>query len=233
LDSFPEWSGIGKTVHPSPLREQIIASLDTSFYRVNNKAQELEHSIEGLIPFLQYSNPEIRITPIMVTAMQFERMSMIASKLGSVISAYIKSRNLVLGRDIFFLISADANHYGQDFQNAPFGEDSAAHTMGINQDRRIAQSYIEGPITDAKVQEFIGEMKNVVWCGKFSIPFGLLTAEKVVEQTTGKHLHGHILRYSDTYTEGVLSVEGTSMGTTAPHSLKHWVGFLSAGFTLE
>jgi hypothetical protein len=31
----------------------------------------------------------------------------------------------------------------------------------------------------------------------------------------------------------VLPVKGTSMGITAPYSLKHWVGFLSAGFYME
>jgi len=38
-------------------------------------------------------------------------------------AAYIRANKLQLGRDIVFLISADANHYGRDFDNIPFGED--------------------------------------------------------------------------------------------------------------
>ena len=41
---------------------------------VSNKAQSIEHSIEALIPFLQYYNRDLKITPIMVTQMPFERM---------------------------------------------------------------------------------------------------------------------------------------------------------------
>ena len=44
--------------------------------------------------------------------------------------------------------------------------------------------------------------------------------------------YGKLFKYSDTWTEGVLTVKGTKMGITAPYSLKHWVGFLSAGFYL-
>jgi hypothetical protein len=48
-----------------------------------------------------------------------------------------------------------------------------------------------------------------------------------------KKLEGKILRYSDTFTEGVLPIKGTELGTTAPFSLKHWCGFLSAEFYIE
>jgi hypothetical protein len=62
--------------------------------------------------------------------------------------------------------------------------------------------------------------------------FGLLTINKVVDKI-GKKLTGKVFEYSDTWTEGVLPVKGTEMGITAPYSLKHWVGFFSAGFYLK
>ena len=86
---------------------------------VSNQAHALEHSIEAQVPFLQYSNPDIRITPIMVTAMPWERMNELAERLATVLAGYMKENNLQPGRDIFFLISADANHYGQGFQQYP------------------------------------------------------------------------------------------------------------------
>jgi len=233
LDEFDEWKGPRNNIQISPLREFIKSRLDTSYFKINNKAHELEHSIEGLLPFLQYFNPDIKITPIMVTAMPFERMEEISTRLSKIISSYIKQNKLVIGKDIIFLMSSDANHYGKDFNNIPFGEDSVAHVKATNQDQRIANDYLFGNLEPVRVQKFTGEMKNVVWCGKFSIPFGLLTTEKVVKNVSGKDLNGKILRYSDTFTEGVLPVKGTQMGTTAPFSLKHWCGFLSAAFVAK
>jgi hypothetical protein len=55
----------------------------------------------------------------------------------------------------------------------------------------------------------------------------------VVKSVLNRDLTGEILRYSDTYSEGVLPVKGTQMGITAPFSLKHWCGFMSAAFYIE
>ena len=233
LDEFREWRGPRKNIGISPLREFIKNRLDTSYFKVNNKAHELEHSVEGLLPFLQYFNPDIKITPIMVTAMQFERMEEVSEKLAGIIAKYIKENTLVLGKDIIFLIASDANHYGKDFNNIPFGEDSISHQKATEQDRRIANDYLKDVVQPETIKKFTDEMKNVVWCGKFSVPFGLLTAEKTVEIVSEKKLKGKILRYSDTFTEGVLPIKGTELGTTAPFSLKHWCGFLSAVFYIE
>jgi Predicted dioxygenase len=68
---------------------------------VNNHAQELEHSIEALLPFLQYFNPDVKITPIMVAPMPLEKMEEISTDLARVISAYIKENHLTPGKDIF------------------------------------------------------------------------------------------------------------------------------------
>jgi len=233
FDSFKEWIGPRKNIAISPLREFIKSKLDTSHIQINNKAHELEHSIEGLLPFLQYYNPDIKITPIMVTAMPFERMDEISDKLSDIIAEYIKENKMVLGSDIIFLMSSDANHYGRDFNNIPFGEDSIAHKKATDKDREIARNYLSGDVTKTKIKEFTNEMKDVVWCGKYSIPFGLSVANKVVKKVKDDFLYGNILRYSDTFTEGVLPVRGTELGTTAPFSLKHWCGFLSAAYYIK
>ncbi len=233
FEEFKEWRGPRKNIEISPLREFIKTRLDTSYFKVNNKAHELEHSIEGLLPFLQYFNPDIKITPVMVTVMPFERMEDVSEKLSVIITEYIKENKMVLGKDIIFLMSSDANHYGKDFNNIPFGEDSTAHRKATEQDRRIAGDYLTDLVKLEKIKKFTDEMKKVVWCGKYSVPFGLLTANKVVDLIMNKKLEGKILRYSDTYAEGVLPIKGTELGTTAPFSLKHWCGFLSATFYAE
>ncbi len=233
LDNFKDWPGLGRTVGISPLREYIKAHLDTSDFIVSNKAHALEHSIEALVPFLQYFNPKVKITPIMVTQMSFDTMDKISEKLSGVIADYIKANHLIPGKDIAFLISSDADHYGEDFNNSPYGEDAKAHEEATANDRRIAHTDLDGTLTPAKVKDLTVQLKNIVWCGKFSVPFGLLTSEKIIKKLTGKHLGGKVLRYSDSYTESVLPIKGTGMGTTAPASYKHWCGWLSAAYYLK
>lgn len=241
LDEYLSWAGLSATVAISPLRERIKKELAQADFIVSNRAHSLEHSVEALVPWLQYSNPDIRITPIMVTAMPFERMAELSERLAGILAAYIRENNLQLGRDIFFLISADANHYGRDFANTPFGEDEKAHAQGIEQDRRIALAAVEGTLDDKKIIGLTRELwgatyldyRNTYWCGKYDIPFGLLAIVKTARLATGRKLSGRLFRYSDTYSSGVLPLKKAGFGITAPYSLKHWVGFFSAGLYLE
>jgi AmmeMemoRadiSam system protein B len=241
LDEYSSWSGLGQEVKISPLREWLKKHLPKEDYAVSNQAHALEHSIEAMIPFLQYNNPDIKITPIMVTAMPFEKMDELSERLSTVLAAYMKENNLQPGKDIFFLISADANHYGRDFSNTPFGEDEKAHRQGTEQDKRIAQAAFSGPLSNKKIQDLTQELwgttykeyRNTYWCGKYSIPFGLLTISKTMQKAVSRGLQGKVFRYSDTYSEGVIPLKKAGFGITAPFSLKHWVGFFSAGFYLD
>jgi len=233
LDEYKAWKGCGRNIKISPLREFIKSKLDTQYYRVSNTAHQLEHSIEAMVPWLQYYNPEVKITPIMVTAMSFERMDEVSEKLSMVIAEYVKKNHLTLGTDIFFLCSSDANHYGKDFNNVPFGEDANAHQQGIDQDLGFVNTCLVQTMDAEKVHGLLDELQKVYWCGRYSISFGMLTVEKTVNTLYGKKLMGTLLRYSDTYTEGVLPLTKTGMGITAVFSLKHWVGWLSAGYWME
>lgn len=126
LDEYKSWTGLTKPIAASELREYIKGRLDKSAFITNNKAQALEHSIEALLPFLQYFNPEVKITPIMVAPMPFARMDEISTKLADVVAGYVNEKGLLPGKDLFFLISSDGNHYGKDFNNSPFGEGERA-----------------------------------------------------------------------------------------------------------
>lgn len=236
------WKGPNGNVAISPLRDFLIEKMKPEHIIINNRAHQLEHSIESAIPFLQYYNPGIAITPVMVTAMPFEQMEIISKDLSQLVVAYINQNHLRLGRDIFILITADANHYGEDFNNTVFGLDVRAHELGTALDKRILHSCLEGTISAKKIKQLTEllwgktflESSDTLWCGKYSVPFGLLTLTKII---TGmgiiKNLMGHPFVYSDTYSSGVLPLKKTGMGITAPFSLKHWVGFFSAGFSLK
>jgi hypothetical protein len=177
----------------------------------------------------------------MVTKTSFERMDSLSSELSDIISEYIKSNNYQLGKDIFFLISNDANHYGEDFDNQPFGMDEKAHQSATDNDRKIADENLTGIITKDKIKkltEVLWPEAGVnqfcpLWCGRYPMIVGLLTINKVAGNVVNKKISGKVFKYSDTFTESALPVRGTMMGTTSPFSLKHWVGFLSAGFYLN
>jgi AmmeMemoRadiSam system protein B len=241
LDEFKYWPGLKKPIAVSGLREYLKDRLDKTVFITNNKAHELEHSIEALLPFLQYFNPEVKITPIMVTAMPFIKMEEISAKLAEVIAGYMKEKGLVAGKDIFFLISSDGNHYGKDFNNSPFGEGEKAWAAALQLDQRLIRSYLTGVLDSGKVEGLTKELwgqtyleyRNTYWCRKYSIPFGLLTAEKIIKCTMNKKINGTLFRFSDTYSEGVLPLKKTGMGTTAPFSLRHWVSFFSIGYYVE
>lgn len=241
LDEYDYWNGPYGNVAISPLRGFIKSGMNENSLMISNKAQSIEHSIEALIPFLQYYNREIKITPIMITQMSFERMEELSRRLSQIIVEYMRANNLEPGKDIFFLISNDANHYGKDFDNAPYGEDAAAHQTGIENDQRIIKENLVGEINNAKLKNLAEEIlpdsaksKTIpLWCGRYPVIFGLMTTDNVIKQINGKTLAGQLIKYSDTFTEKVLPFKESSMGLTAPFSLKHWVGFFSLAFYLQ
>lgn len=233
IDDYRNWTGPYGIVRVSPLRDFIKERLDSSIVRIDSRAHALEHSIEALIPFVEHFNPGVKITPIMVTAMSFEQLDSVSARLAEVLGEYVTKNRLVAARDIAFIISNDANHYGPDFDNSPLGLDARAHQVSTENDRRIITSTLTGPVTPEKIRRFTELMNSVRWCGKYSVPFGLLTVQRVVQRLTGRSLDGTLIRYSDTYSEGVLPLTKTGMGITAPFSLKHWVGFFSASYTVR
>jgi len=241
LDEFKLWPGPAGPIEVSGLREYLKARLDKGQFMVSNKAHGLEHSIEALLPFLQYFNPGVKITPIMVAPMPFARMEEVSTNLAAVIAAYMKENKLAAGKDIAFLISSDGNHYGRDFNNSPFGEGEKAWETARALDRRLIADHLTGTMDDAKIEGLTKELwgktyldyRNTYWCGKYSVPFGLLAARKIIAANTGRKLNGTLFRYSDTYSEGALPLTKLGMGTTAPFSLRHWVSFCSIGYYLE
>jgi MEMO1 family protein len=242
LDSYAEWQGpYGKT-KVSQLRERIKERLDPRCYLVNNDAHCMEHSIDSLLPFLQRARRDVRITPIMVTAMSFETMDAMSERLAGIVADYMRENGLEPGRDVFFLISADANHYGEDFNNTHFGEGLEAYEKGTAHDRKLAETYLDGAISPGKVKALTAQLwgkdfksyGNVVWCGHYSIPFGLLTVNHVLQKLSpGRHLAGRVFLYGDSRAAGDWPIEVTGIGATKPDSLGHWVGFLSAGFYVQ
>jgi MEMO1 family protein len=241
LDEFDGWRGPYSNVKISPLREEIKSQLNKEDYLVSNKAHSIEHSIEALIPFLQHYNRDTKITPIMVTQMPLAKMEELSAVLSKIIFDYMKEHNLRLGKDIFILISNDANHYGEDFSNSPYGLDLKAHKTAIDNDRRIISVNLIGELDSQRIKKVPMEIwpdstnqKPIpIWCGRYPIVLGLLTINKLVSELTGKSITGTLLKYSDSLTEKVIPFENTSMGLTAVFSPKHWCGWFTLGINKQ
>lgn len=241
LDDYDRWHGPYHDVEISPLRSIIQKQLPPEYVLISNRAHALEHSIEALIPFLQYYNRDVKITPIMVTRMPLERMQDLSRRLAEIFAGYITTNHLEPGKDIVFLMSNDADHYGPDFNNSPYGTDARAHSLATENDRRIIATYLTGNIAQLNISGLTTEIwpdstsrKPIpVWCGRYPVTLGLLTVTNLTSRLGSGTLHGSLLKYSDTFTEGVLPVKNTSMGLTAVFSYQHWCAWFTEGFYLK
>ena len=234
FDNFDYWYAPYQNVRVSDLREYLEKHLNERDYIISNIFHSYEHSIEAVLPFLNYYSRGIEIMPIMIPPMDLNTMNRLSNKLSRLIANYLNEKGLSL-KDVVFLISTDANHYGEDFNNLEFGKGEKGHKRARKHDLNIFEKYYKGKITQSRVKSIIrdGVYQKTLWCGRYSIPFGLLTTEKTVERVAKKHLYGEFVRYDDTYIDPIIPQKGYGFGVSAPFSLKHWVGHIAIAFTLK
>ena len=84
------------------------------FATVNDSLQKIEHSVEAMIPFLQYFNRNISIVPILVPTMSPERMEACGKALADAIKAVAKGHKWEWGTDYAIIVTTDAVHYGNE-----------------------------------------------------------------------------------------------------------------------
>ena len=63
------------------MRSEIIKSLPKEDYIINDKWQAIEHSVEGILPFLQYYNRNAEIVSILVPYMDWPVIDKISKDL--------------------------------------------------------------------------------------------------------------------------------------------------------
>jgi AmmeMemoRadiSam system protein B len=235
LDDFDAWQAPGGPIPvDKKLREAIRNNLDRKLWITSREGHASEHSIEAMLPFLQHYNPGVRIVPVMVTQTTFEQADRVSDALAGIIDRYARKNGLKLGEDLAMLISSDSVHYGPDFEYSPFGQDEAAHEKGTKQDIEIGRSLLSGALDKDKVKKFTDKVwgESIPWCGRFSIPLGLLTLMKTARLLAVKSVTGLPKKYSDSYSLGVLPIVKQGIGTTAPFSLKHWVGYWGISYEI-
>ncbi|MBU0754375.1 MAG: AmmeMemoRadiSam system protein B [Planctomycetes bacterium] len=241
FDAFDAWHGPYKEVPISCLRADLLAGLDEKDALVNNELQISEHSLEGMIPFLQHFNRDVEIVPVLVPYMSLERLLDLAEKTGSTLSESMKRRGLSLGRDVAILISSDSVHYGDRGWGgkcfADFGVDGKGYDQAVARDHSIIDQSLIGPISLDGMQRFYSDVVaedfheyKVTWCGRFSIPFGLSLLIRLSKNLGSETPEGSLLRYGTTLDPGRHDPGVPGLGVTAEANLHHWVGFVSIGY---
>lgn len=242
FDSFDAWSAPYGEVKVSKLRDDLISKLSADYSIVHDEMQQVEHSLEAIIPFLQYKNRELEIIPVLVPYMSFEKMQEIAISFSGALSEIMKKNDLVWGKDISILISTDAVHYGdKDWGGknyAPYGTDENGLLEVKNKEIQIINECLLGEVTPEKIKKFVGytvqesDYKEYkwTWCGRYSVPFGLLTSYYLNKSIGISVLKGSFIGYANSIDHQTLQVDDLNMGTTAPANNHHFVGYPAVGY---
>jgi AmmeMemoRadiSam system protein B len=240
--SFDSWKSANGLIKVSPLRDKLIKKLKKETFIVHDSMMQLEHSLEAINPFLQRNNPKVEIIPVLIPYMTFDEMKLFSDEMSKAVFDLIKEKKLTLGKDVAIVISNDAIHYGDEGWGgenmAPFGVDSIGTEKARLLDLEIINNCLTNEIVEPKIQLFnkytvkgdnYKEYKWT-WCGRYSVPFGLLFANKLNKMVNNKNLQGTLIDYRTTIHNKHIKVEDLNMGVTAPANQHHWVAFTGISY---
>jgi AmmeMemoRadiSam system protein B len=239
---FKFWRGPYGKVKISPLREDIIAGLPKGDYVVNRTVIETEHSLEALVPFLQYFNRQVEIIPILLPFTHWEKMNGLAEDLANVVRKIILEKHLTLGKDVAVLCSSDGMHYGDYgwsyYNYHPFGCNAEGYQKAMKHDTELITKFLTEKITlekDHQLYDHLIDEQNisnykVTWCGRFSITFATNLAVRLVDKVENRALTGYFLRHSSGLDDSWVPVRKLNMGITGDVNLHHFVTYFSVGF---
>ena len=241
FDTYPYWHGPFGPIKVSPIREEIEKQLPHWAYQINDSMETIEHSVEAILPFLQYFGRDREIVSILVPYMPFTRMQKIAKPLAAAIANVAEQHHWRWGKDFAIVISTDAVHYGdQDWGGSNFafyGADSAGYRKAVRHEYEIINNCLVGPLQENKIQKFTEYTvdKNDfhkykwTWCGRYSVPMGLMTAYDL-SKILNVPLSGRLVGYANSISHPPLPVKDLRMGFTAPANIHHWVGYAAIGY---
>ncbi len=239
--SYGSWKSPGGGIKVSGLQKSLQENLPGDMHVLHDSLQSAEHSIEALIPFLEYYNPGVEIIPVIVPAMSFEKMETISGALASAVIRTMDKAGLKWGSGWSIVITTDAVHYGTEDWGGKnydrFGVDSAGYMQAVAFEENIINTMLAGEISPEKIKAFsqctvqdsdYHEYKWT-WCGRYAVPLGLLTAYKIAEMEDAP-LTGIAAGYSTSIANPPIPVYDLGMGITAPAKLTHWVGYAAVGY---
>lgn len=239
FDSYTHWKGPWGNIKVSPVREEIFSLLENKDAIINDTLQKVEHSVEAMIPFLQYFNRNIFIVSILVPAMSSDRMEECGKDLAYAIRNVAARNKWEWGRDYAIVVTTDAVHYGNEdwggMDRAYFGCDEAGNAKARDHESEIIRNSLSGAITASKIKQFNDytlQSENFreykwTWCGRYCVPVALYTALHLNESSPPE---GKLYGYSTSITSPHISVDDLIMGITAVATNCHWVGYAAIGY---
>ncbi|MCF6240038.1 MAG: AmmeMemoRadiSam system protein B [Bacteroidales bacterium] len=239
--SFDYWNAPYGKVKVSEVRNQIIKELDKKLFTINDSMQSIEHSVEPFLPMLQYFGNNFEIVPVLVPYMNFDKMRETSAALAQSIFDLAKKNNWQWGKDFVILISTDAVHYGDEDWGGKnferFGTDTAGYKKAVAYEHEIIDSCLLGNLSPEKIKKFTEYTVQAdnykeykwTWCGRYSVPFGLLL-DYYLQKKFGETLNDEFIGYSTSIAKPVLDLKAIDMGTTAVANLHHWVGYCAIGY---
>ena len=232
FDPYREWSAPDGPVPVSSLRGALLRRLPRADWTQDTTAHDLEHSLEPLVCWLRHIRPDLEIVPIIVPASRFDRLEELGDHLAMALAGEMRARGWQLGRDVAIAISADAIHYGPDFNQVAFGAGGVdAYNQAVAKDRGLLTGPLSGPLTIGKIRTLYETFVDPdtpdnyrwTWCGRFSVPLGLLTLERLTRDSGGAN--GTPVAYGTSIGWPEVGLRDIGMAPTAPSNLYHFVGY--------
>jgi AmmeMemoRadiSam system protein B len=242
FDSYRAWRSPDGEIKVSPLRDELMAALPKDEAVKDAAAHDSEHSVEAIAYFLRHARPDVEIVPVLIPAASFTRLSAMATHLGDALAATMKRHKLQLGRDVAIILSTDGTHYGSDFSYTPFGAGGVeAFAKAMAADRALVATTLAGPLSLAKAQQFFAAVVNpdkpdeyrMPWCGRFSVPFGLMFLAETAKRLGLATPRGLPLALGVSVDTPELKVRDVGVAPTAPANLYHFVTQPGIAFVTE
>ena len=240
FDPYRAWRSPDGAIPVSPLRDELIAQLPAEDVIRDAAMQDSEHSVEAIAYWLKHQNPAVEIVSILLPSASFPRFRQLAGRLGVALAASLRKRGWSLGRDVAIVISSDGIHYGADFAYTPYGQGGVdAYVKATARDRALLTGPLAGPVSPAKAEAFFDTVVDpqhpdtyrMPWCGRFSIPFGLLLLDATARDLGQPAPIGIPVAFGTSLGFPELPVKPLGMGATAPANLYHFVSYPGVAFT--
>lgn len=241
FDHHRTWRAPDGDIPISALQADLMAQLPVGDQVQDASMHEAEHSVEAIAYWLKHQNPAVEIVPVLVPAASFERLRELAVHLGQALALSLRQRQWALGRDLAVVISSDGIHYGADFNHTPHGAGGVtAYLEALAEDRKLLQGPLSGPISAGKAEAFFGAVVDPAhpdtyrrsWCGRFSVPFGLLLVGETARSLGLAAPVGHPVAFGSSLSFPQLKVRESGLGVTAEANLFHFVTYPGVAFTL-
>lgn len=239
FEDYRAWRSPDGDIQVSALRDTLLASLGPEDATRNPAMHDSEHSLEAIAYWLKHQRPDLEILPILVPAMSFPRMKVLSEQLGQALAGAMRARGMSLGQDLAIVISSDGVHYGSDFRHTPYGEGGVtAFTQAMARDRALLQGPLAGPVSPEKALDFFSacvdptapDNYRLPWCGRFSVPFGLLLMASTTRALGLPAPKGIPAAFGASVDTPELPVKALGLGATAPANLYHFVSYPGVTF---